>query len=85
MSYNAIAEAAADKDLRARCVACAAQEHKGGTNPEYWVENHIWFICARQEIADAYKYAKDMGNPKPGYDEGAITDAMILAAIQPML
>ena len=81
MSYNTIADAAQDADLRRRVAACFAQETDGVEQPEALAAIHMWRIVANSTIADAYAYAVASDLPDPGKDESAVTDAAILAAV----
>ena len=81
MSYNHIADAAQDGDLRRRVAACFAQQTTGTEQPEALASVHMWRIAADETIADAYAYAVNSNNPKPGHDEAVVTDAAILAAV----
>ena len=81
MSYNTIADAAQDADLRRRVAACFAQETDGVEQPEALAAVHMWRIAADSDIADAYAYAVATDLPNPGKDEAAVTDAAILAAV----
>ena len=81
MSYNAIAAAAQDHDLRQRVAACFAQETTGPEQPEALASVHMWRIVANGPIADAYSYAVATDVPNPGRDEAVVTDAAILAAV----
>jgi hypothetical protein len=80
MSYNAIAEMARDGDLQQRFIACAAQE--GIENPETWVRQNIWQLCAAPGLADSYEYAVNTDKITPGKLEDVISDATILATVQ---
>lgn len=82
MSYNAIAAAAQDADLKRRVAACFAQETDGPEQPPALAELHMWRIVANGPIADAYSYAVATNVPNPGKDEAVVTDAAILAAVQ---
>ena len=82
MSYNAIAAAAQDADLKRRVAACFAQETTGPEQPPALAELHIWRIVANGPIADAYSYAVATDVPNPGKDEAVVTDAQILAAVE---
>ncbi len=82
MSYNAIAAAAQDADLKRRVAACFAQETTGPEQPPALAELHMWRIVANGPIADAYSYAVAANVPNPGKDEAVVTDANILAAVQ---
>jgi hypothetical protein len=81
VSYNAIAAAAQDHDLRQRVAACFAQETDGPEQPPALAELHIWRIVANGPIADAYSYAVATNVPNPGKDEAVVTDANILDAV----
>ena len=81
MSYNHIADAASDSDLRRRVAACFAQQTTGTEQPEALASVHMWRIVANSTIADAYAYAVASDLPNPGKDEAAVTDAAILAAV----
>ena len=81
MSYNTIADAAQDADLRRRVAACFAQETDGVEQPEALAAIHMWRIVANSTIAAAYAYGVDTDVPSPGRDEAVVTDAAILAAV----
>jgi len=81
MTYNAIASAAQDPDLRTRVAACFAQQTTGPDQPEALAALHMWRIAADPTIADAYAYGVDTNVPNPGRDEAVVTDAAILAAV----
>ena len=81
MSYNTIADAAQDADLRRRVAACFAQETDGVEQPEALAAIHMWRIVANSTIADAYSYGVDTDVANPGKDEAVVTDANILAAV----
>lgn len=84
MTYNTIAASASDQAFLKRIAACAAQE--GTTeDPMTWAMQHVWQIGSNTEIEASYAYAVGAGNENPGGDEGAITDAMILAQVQPIV
>ena len=81
MSYNHIADAASDSDLRRRVAACFAQQTTGTEQPEALAAVHMWRIAADNDIAAAYAYGVDTNVPNPGKDEAAVTDAAILDAV----
>jgi hypothetical protein len=83
MSYNTQAAMALDADLRLRIAACAATQ--GVRNPQEWASRNQWSLSASPGWDNAYAYAIAAGKPRPGYEEGAVTDAMILAAVQPLV
>ncbi|MFA5608118.1 MAG: hypothetical protein WDA07_13190 [Leucobacter sp.] len=83
MSYNAIAEMALDSDLINRTAACAATE--GVTmHPVSWAAERMWQIAASPGWGAAYAYAVQTGKERPGLAEDVVTDAQILAAVQPL-
>jgi len=82
MSYNSIAAAAQDGDLRLRIAACIAQEQPdGGTHPTAVADQIQWQVVSIPAISDAYAYGVNSNNPRPGHDEAVVTDAAILAAV----
>jgi hypothetical protein len=81
MSYNHIADAAQDSDLRRRVAACFAQNTTGTEQPEALASVHMWRIAADNDIAAAYAYGVDTDVDRPGKDEAVVTDAAILAAV----
>lgn len=91
MSYDDIAAAAQDAQLRMRIAACVATQ-TGYTVPN-GVRNHpvevagaIQWACAGQPgWGDAYAYAVSTDVPSPGKDPAVITDGMILSAVQEVL
>jgi hypothetical protein len=79
-----------DLDLRYRITACAAQElaavgNKQAATPQYWVDAHLWQLVVSPGWPEAYSYAVSTNVVRPGWDPGVITDAMILAAVQPLV
>lgn len=80
MSYKTQAKMADDAELRSRITACVATE--GDTEPVRWAFENKWLISAQPGWDAAYAYAIAAGNTHPGDDEGVITDAMILSAVQ---
>ena len=85
MSYNSIAAAAQDPNLRLRVAACIAQETSGPDQPEALAALHMWRIVADGTIADSYAYAVATDVPNPGHDEAVVTDAMLLTAVTDIL
>ena len=81
MSFNHIADAASDSDLRRRVAACFAQQTTGTEQPEALASVHMWRIAADNDIAAAYAYGVDSNVERPGRDEAVVTDAAILAAV----
>lgn len=83
MSYSDIADITESTSLRRRLHAAAAQE--GKPKPvEVWVSTYIWEIASSPGWAAAWASAVAGDIEDPGADEGVITDAQILAAIQPL-
>jgi hypothetical protein len=88
MTYTSIEEMAGSPSLAARIIASAAQE--GQQDPANFVRDNIWLIVSKDTgWASAWDYARDNetddDNPDTGRRPGVISDAMILAVIQPML
>lgn len=81
MTYADVAEIHADYDLRQRVVACAATEHVS-ERVEQWVADQAWVLAAQPGWESAWASAKAGGSTALGADEGVITDAMILSAVQ---
>lgn len=83
MSYNTIADIAADPYILRRVTAAAAQEHK--TKPfDGWAYNFRWEIASSPGWSEAWESAVVSGVVTPGQDPAVITDGMILAAVQPL-
>jgi hypothetical protein len=80
MSFNTIATCASDEALGRRVRSAYAKEGVDNPDPAYYANR--WNIAADPSVEQAYAYAIDSGNPNPGGDETAITDAMITAAVQ---
>lgn len=83
MGYSAQAQLSQDGDFINRVAACAAIEIDDKTKqPLQWALDNSWWLAAAPGFADAYQYAIDNGNPRPGNDPAVITDGMILGAVQ---
>lgn len=80
MSYKTQSALAKDSLLFDRVTACAALE--GIPDPETWSYRNRWPFSAQPGWVDAYASASASGIKEPGNDEGAVTDGMILAAVQ---
>ena len=93
MSFNTIAQANADNDLRTRTNACC--EEQARTDPAHNATPLADLIrLGRADVTDqfqwivalagqaAYESAVIGGNPRPGHDESVIADAAILSAVQ---
>ena len=85
MTYQTIALIQRDPSIRDRVSACVSKEGVS-PSPEQWVADHAWQLAARDGWADEWEAAKAANtsaeNYEPGGDERAITDAMILTAVQ---
>lgn len=83
MSYATHASIVQSGSLRQRITACAAQE--GASNPPQWVNAVMWTLPTSEWIAAwASMEAGDPGGDH-GSNEAGITDAMIIAVVQPRL
>ena len=86
MTYHAIGVAAQDEALRRRIAACIAQEAPTDErHPIAHADAIMWQACASPGWGEAYAYALATDVPDPGADQAVISDAMILAAVQPMI
>jgi len=84
MAYIDLANLAADQDFRTRNAACAAEQGLTGEHPLTWADRHAWTLAATPGFADAYASALAGNVERPGLDPAVISDAQILAAVQPM-
>jgi hypothetical protein len=88
MTYNSVGKIASSMGMNRRISAAAAQE---GTqeNAQMWTMNHIWQIAGSPGWAEAWESAEasatDNTNPDIGARDDVVTDAMILAAVQPLV
>jgi hypothetical protein len=80
MSYKTQFAITQDSNLTNRTIACAAMEKI--PDPATWVYRNQWQLSAQPGWGQAYASAIANGIKEPGNDEGAITDGMILAAVQ---
>lgn len=86
MSYLTQSRLAADQTLLIRVTACAVME--GIESPQAWAFEHAWDLSAQPGWVAAYGSAKLAHEadpetvPLPGENEAAITDQMILSAVQ---
>lgn len=83
MSYSGIAAIVDDYAMRQRLTAAAAEENKPAPYPD-WVAGRIWDLAATPGWSSAWDSAVAAGITQPGSRDDVITDAMILAAVQPM-
>jgi hypothetical protein len=81
VSYRTINLNANDVAFQGRLTAACAQE---GVEPDPSTAMYAmrWDVASKSDIEAAYASALAAGNPDPGGDEMAITDGMILAAVQ---
>lgn len=85
MSYLSISQCASDPDFTARVNACTAQElnSRNDNRTVYEVASLIyWDVASAGDVEAAYSAALAGGIARPGADESAITDGMILANVQ---
>jgi hypothetical protein len=80
MSFNTIALCAEDAAFTRRATAAYAAEGTVQADNAYFQMR--WAVCSDPSVSGAYEYAVNAGNPEPGGDETAITDAMLTAAVQ---
>ena len=83
MTYATIAAITQNLSLSMRLTACAAEQQKP-TPYSSWVAEHIWQIAAAPGWAQKWESAVAAEIADPGADESVITDADILAVVQPM-
>lgn len=69
-----------DGDLQQRIAACAAGE--GIADPVAWATTRCWKFATQPGWADAYQSAVYSFIDRPGLRPGAISDQMILTAVQ---
>jgi hypothetical protein len=86
MSYNDVAALAADTDFRVRIAACYSTERPtSAVHPLTWADLYQYTIAGAPGFGDAYASALAGNVENPGKDEGVITDAMLLGAVQGLL
>ncbi|QGJ89453.1 hypothetical protein PBI_SMARTIES_49 [Microbacterium phage Smarties] len=83
MTYATIATMANDGYLIQRLTAAAAEEKKDKPYTD-WVNARRWDLATTPGWAAAWESAQANGVENIGSNDGVITDAMILAAVQPM-
>lgn len=88
MAYSDIAALRNDNDFVTRVTACASVEGKesseGASDADRWTTERMWTIAAAPGLGDKYAYALASGIDRPGNDQSVISDADILAVVQPM-
>lgn len=90
MSYQGIAQAAADPTLRSRVTGCIAQEDTSGEDPQMVCNQIIWKCCSEPGWGEAWSSAVEAEKAKPpeernpdiGGNPAVIPDAWILTAVQ---
>lgn len=80
MAYEHVTTLRNDGDLQQRLIACAATE--GIPAPDHWVYERMWEFATQAGWADAYHSAMLSFIDRPGLRPGAISDQMILSAVQ---
>ncbi|WP_119697049.1 hypothetical protein [Microbacterium halotolerans] len=87
MTYLDIATMKDDPWLRARVAACAALE--GIDRPDQWAIDHRWKLAAQPGWAASWASAlvtnAAIEGYEPGKDQGCVTDAVILSAVQALI
>jgi hypothetical protein len=87
VSYLTQGTIANNGPMHTRIAQCAAQQ--GNTTPDVWAADNarIWAAAPGWDNAWESAMVSHSGDPTydPGADEAVITDAMILAQIQPMV
>lgn len=83
MTYNTIATMAEDDALNRRVTASVASE--GILDPSGWLYPRIWQVASQPGWAAAWESAVAGGVTDPGYNEGVITDGMILSGVQSII
>jgi len=83
MTYATHAAIVQSGSLRQRITACAAQE--GASDPPRWVNAMIWTLPKADWIAAWASMEAAEPGADHGSNEAGVTDAMILAVVQPLL
>ena len=79
MSYLTVSACVNDADIANRVTACYSQE---GGDVATLPAPLFWFVAGAADVEAAYAAALAAGTPRPGADEAAVTDGMILAKVQ---
>jgi hypothetical protein len=87
MAYADIADMTRSGSLAGRMAAAAAAEDVllEPADPESWVAENRWQLCAAPGWDDAWASAQASGNADPGLDPAVITDGQILSQVQAVL
>lgn len=79
MSYLTISQCVADGDMAQRITACWSQE---GNDAATVPPALYWSVAGAADVEAAYAAALAAGTERPGADEAAVTDQMILSRVQ---
>jgi len=82
--YLTIATISEDTSMRRRVAACAAQQGATG-DADQWAYDNRWQWAAAPGWATKWDSAVAAGVADPGADPAVISDADILAVVQPMV
>lgn len=85
MSYLSISRCVSDSDFTSRVNACTAQELNARSDNRTVLDVAsllYWDVASASDVEAAYATALAGGIARPGADESAITDGMILANVQ---
>jgi hypothetical protein len=86
MAYSDIALLAVDQDFRGRIAASAASENDHlPIHPLMFADTYQWQIAGAPGFGEAYASAIAGDVPRPGNDPSVISDAQILAVVQPIV
>lgn len=85
MSYKTIALMAQDEDLKQRIHAAVAEQGGSFHEVEFAPGGGLWKIAASPGWGAAYDSALAGNVERPSWNEGVITDGMILSAVQAYL
>lgn len=77
MTYLVQTRIAADPHIILRTAACATSI--GIPDARFWAQENVMRLAATPGWVEAYRHA---AGDEPGADETAVTDSMILAAVQ---
>lgn len=86
MAYSDVAALAVDLDFRGRIAASAASEDPTlPMHPLTFADTFQWQVSGAPGFGDAYASAVAGDVPRPGNDPSVISDAQILAVVQPII
>jgi hypothetical protein len=84
MAYWDLSQLAFDPEFSLRIAACYETETQAA-DPNSWAVMHAWQVAGAPGFSDAYASAVAGSVPNPGRDPSVISDAQILAAVQPLI